>query len=756
MKYKTMALLIYCLAISLIFTGGRPASAYTSEKVLSVPTVNADSTTSLGTLLLKEEYARSIKNGDCLSISLPSYVELQNISVYFLNSSSYVPYLKNSTVTDATYKVNYSNYYNSPGTVIDLAPGTRLLVEDKNRFSLQITEDLGDIYTKYGASSTATFRCYVYFDSVKIKASAPEGGEVKATLDGTGGFSSSVQTVAKIASSSGGTTAAADEPQDITDRGGRIATITISENVAGALKKNDTDCKNKNTVKLVLPAGFSWGTVTLLPGWGFTAGDVDYTVGVDTSGYSVLYLKVNTETTRQGRLTILGNVTVDESIARAGKVEVSYEGTNPGVSPAVLTVANYSVPGCSLKEKTTTEVIAGHVNQPLGEFTIAEGMAGDLAEGRTITLTLPDGVKWHTYPTARRESGDCVLGAAAPVGDDGRVIRYAVTGAGSDKSVFCFKYATVDLAVCAPEQVEIAVGGSAGAKGKVAVGYVIAPVKLSAGKTTVSAGVQSQPGGEVTISEEMPGALRAKDAAGAGALLKLTLPAGATFDRIPQVEVSEGDLILDKTDLRLEQEDRALVIPVEKSSSVPSTIRVSGVSLNLNRMVPEGDIKLDVGGTALSETIALFSDDLNKLEVTLASCITPAPGEKKTGAVFTIGSTSYEIGGKKQEMDVAPYIKENRTYGPVRYIANALGLRDQDIFWEETTQTVTLMRGKRVAQLKVGRASILIQGVEMPIDVAPELVDPGRVMLPYRWVAFALGASVSWNEEKQQVTIHTI
>jgi hypothetical protein len=747
-RYKVLALLIFCLTISFIFTGGQLASAFTSDKVQSVPTVNADSTTSLGTVIVKEEYGGSIKVGDCKSFSLPSYVELQTLRIFFpgVDSKSYHP--KAPEVT-----VNYTVY--SPGDNVSLSSsGIDLQVEDKNRFTLKVA-------STEGWEITNTFRCYVYFDSVKIKAGAPEGEEVKATLDGTGGFSPSEQTVAKIASSSGSATASADAPQSITDLGGNIATITISENVAGALKKNDTDCRNKNTVKLVLPAGFDWGAVGLLPGWGFRAGDIDYTVGVDTSGYSVLFLKVNNETTDstgRGRITIKGNVTVDDSIARAGKVEVSYEGTNSGVSPAMLAVADYSLPGCSLKEKTTTEVIAGHVNSPLGEFTISEGMAGDLARGRTITMTLPYGVKWRTYPTARRESGNCVLGAPKPEGNDGRVIRYSVDSAntGNDKTIFCFKSATVDLVVGAPEQIEITVGGSAGVKGKVVVANVIAPVKLSAGKTSVSVGVQNQDGGELTISEELPGALRAKDATGAGAVLELTLPNGVAFEKLPQVEVTEGNLILDKTRISLAQGDRMLVIPVEKSSSTASTIKVSKISLNVNRMLPEGDVALEAGGTALSETGNLFSGSLNTMKVVLAACVTPAPNDVKVHAVFTIGNDTYEVNGKEQKMDVAPYIKNDRTYGPVRYIAYTLGLGDQDIFWDEAEQTVTLMRGKRVAQLKVGKAAVIIQGIEIPIDVAPEIVEPGRVMIPYRWVAFALGADVSWSEEKQQVTVQSM
>jgi len=37
-------------------------------------------------------------------------------------------------------------------------------------------------------------------------------------------------------------------------------------------------------------------------------------------------------------------------------------------------------------------------------------------------------------------------------------------------------------------------------------------------------------------------------------------------------------------------------------------------------------------------------------------------------------------------------------------------------------------------------------------DVAPRLID-GRVMVPVRWVAEALGADVQWDAESRQVTV---
>jgi len=48
---------------------------------------------------------------------------------------------------------------------------------------------------------------------------------------------------------------------------------------------------------------------------------------------------------------------------------------------------------------------------------------------------------------------------------------------------------------------------------------------------------------------------------------------------------------------------------------------------------------------------------------------------------------------------------------------------------------------------------MLFQGTEIVMDVAPEIVYPGRTMLPVRWVGQALGAQVDWDETDQTVTI---
>ena len=54
---------------------------------------------------------------------------------------------------------------------------------------------------------------------------------------------------------------------------------------------------------------------------------------------------------------------------------------------------------------------------------------------------------------------------------------------------------------------------------------------------------------------------------------------------------------------------------------------------------------------------------------------------------MTIGSNTYECNGVKTEFDVSPLLKEDRTYIPVRVIAESMGYV---VGWEDASQTVTI------------------------------------------------------------------
>ncbi|NLN88472.1 MAG: copper amine oxidase N-terminal domain-containing protein, partial [Syntrophomonadaceae bacterium] len=123
-----------------------------------------------------------------------------------------------------------------------------------------------------------------------------------------------------------------------------------------------------------------------------------------------------------------------------------------------------------------------------------------------------------------------------------------------------------------------------------------------------------------------------------------------------------------------------------------------------------------------------------------------------TSSVFTIGSSYYTLNGSSQAMDAAPYIKNSRTYMPIRYVGYAMGLTDAQIQWYEATRTVILTKGSTTVVLVIGSPTMFVNGQARVMDVAPEITN-SRTCLPIAWVAAAFGHTAVWNGATQQVTI---
>ncbi|RPF46855.1 copper amine oxidase-like protein [Thermodesulfitimonas autotrophica] len=777
-----LLLVIFAVGIYSVFAFGSAAFAATSNSALWCPNVAPETTTQLGTLRMYESAAGSIKDGDWVTISLPSYIELQKFRIKTTGLIAV------SSVTVEVYDNGFA-VSSVPGEVYAFgqeaplkAGELNIAVLSKGSFNLIVKK-------AWDPLTTSSLTAVVIWDQVYIKPVTPEeleSSDIKVTLDAptTAGFSSGTVTVGKLLTA-GGSSITAAAATEISDAGGQIADITLKEDFAGALKANAADFPQGNTVKLVLSPGFTWDAVTLIPQGGFTGGSVESAVYTEKDGCSALYLKINVASSGSpGQLVIKASVKANEPFATARDVKVTYGGTNPGAGGekvAEVTAAKYLVSGLSAAAKSTLDVVAGRLNQQIGNFTVTEGMKGDLAQGRLLSLTLPEGAKWNRLPTVVREAGNGQL-AYHSTRDEGRTLVYSVSQAGTSRTVFCFKNATVDLAVYVPEELTVTVKGP-GLSQSVTVANVQAPVTLTPAGGTVRIGLAAQPVGAITIQENVVGALRARDAAGNRAVLKLTLPSGVRFSAKPTVAVTAGDLELDTTGIKLEDDDRTLTIPVKLSSATPvekpvaggeqatteetaqeettteaayeqtgSTVVVDNILLTLDRTVPVGPVTCEVSGSALSETETLFSSSLNKLSCVLAACLTPAPVAIRAEAVFTIGSTKYRVGSEEKEMEVAPYIKNGRTYAPVRYLSYAAGIGDDQIIWDGTNRTVTIFAGKRVVQFKLGAKYYLLNGVPVSIDAAPEIVN-GRTMLPYRFVAQALGFKAEWDGAKQQVTI---
>lgn len=112
-----------------------------------------------------------------------------------------------------------------------------------------------------------------------------------------------------------------------------------------------------------------------------------------------------------------------------------------------------------------------------------------------------------------------------------------------------------------------------------------------------------------------------------------------------------------------------------------------------------------------------------------------------TSVVMTIDSKTVLVNNEMDTLDVAPYIKDSRTYVPLRALAQSFGA---DVNWDEETGEITVEANGTNVVLEVGKTTYTVNGNEKTMDVAPELDSAaGRTLVPVRFVAEALGYTVT-------------
>jgi len=691
---------------------------------------------------------------------------------------------------------------------INSATSTALIeVKDSsgNRLPISVADDTYGVYDKYGATAGADLEFdTVSSTSLKATVTSPPayyGEELKAwvalTADITdadegeltvvitklsGQLNSGSVVVGKI---TGGDVSAEVLSVNCMNDSGTYVTIRLTESVAGSLEKGT------KSVKFTLPSGFTWSeaSTSIVSG---NDGVVDFALGTG-SGYDddgvyrdgrYLYLDINkvSNADRGGKvvLDITAHVDVDESKASYGDVNMTISG-NTDVSPTSLVVAEYGEYDATVTAEEQTTIVAGKLDQEIGMIVVEENSPGSLAaNNKTITLTLPSNAKWCDYPEVKTANGIKVDSTVTTVGSEGRILKYKVTDESSSKAgKIEFKNGRVHLAGNVTGDLKVTVGGSAGAEGEATVATIEPAINVTANVTEVKIGSQNQAAGDIEIVEGKA------EAISDDADLVIQLPSGIEFQNTPDVEVLEGDLDIDAGNIDVDE--GTLTIPISGTSTTASKIKISGIEYRIDRTVAEGDIQVKIGGGAVNEV-----NDANALEdfypnfdgsnynpskdlldgdfsfdddgifpsvgwavkVANAKCVTPADQTAIYKTVFTIGSATYTVNGVEKTMDVEPYIKNDRTYLPIRYAAYAAGITDANIMWNEADQSVIMIKGDRVVKMVIGDTTMYINGVAFTMDVAPEIVDPGRTMLPIRYVAQALGCEVTWDEATQSVTIN--
>ena len=754
-RNKKISLLLVLMMLATMFIGVQTASAMSTYSVIAPPTVLNDGT------------AQSLSS---IQIDIPQVVGSPAVAVnhsvvvtlpkdFVINyaaaaTSPAVSLAKQGNTTAATnFKAGWLD------AAVPAATGNAGIIRQNDReFKISFTVPAG--------SSDYDVRLIVSLPSVTIPDSAE--GPIKAIFTNLNGnaFAGGTEAVVGIAGSGQVTAYTTDAPA-FTDAGSAAGAIEINfkENTRYAIK-GDVVNPEASSIKLKLAKGFSWagpGLTNVSTG----VAVADLAVGLDAADVSnrTLLISRNLQSEVKSVYRLNAAIAVDESVAKLGDVEVAISGASTTTPSSLIigTYVNYSaVPEVV---GTVPQIYAGQLDQEVADFNITENAAASILTGRSITMKLPAGVKWHTLnnPTFTGSLGFTAAGVT-PVGTDGRTLKFTTTNAGATKGKYKFDNVTVMTAVDYTGNVDVTIEGAGIESKTLTLATVKSAITGVATSQDIKIGVQKQDAGTITLTESL------KETLINGQDLTVNVPFGIDWATEPTVTVKEGDLDIDESAVSVN--NGALTIPIKSQSTKASVIEITNIKLTVDRTVPEGNIEFTVGGPAVDQvndqlagaTVGsnyvaanaqgqFFPRNTDAAKVLGAKCVTPAPDKTVYNtSSFVIGASKYILNGNEVEAVAASYAKNNRTYLAIRDVAHALGIVDSNIIWDQATGTVTLMKGDKVVQLKNNSNILLINGAPVTMDVTVEASN-GRTFLPAAWVAQAFGANASYDAATKTVTI---
>jgi len=742
---KFLAILLSISMIATLFVGTACASNGVAVSVSRVISAESDAgPMQIGNLQIKEDadYPDAFSaSGDSFVITLPTGLKWQNV------------------YNDGTY---------------DVAGYMEL------RTSGQYTMT-GVVYGTDGKDNY-TIPMYVNFDDV-------EDGYAYASIDGLDSpVPSGDYAIANVLG--GGTSATVNRTftagQDTED----YFIFRLTETTVGTFNGAD------DTIKLTLPKNVDFSKLTV-DGLGGFSGSVDLTSFCDdnkakftVSDLAAKGINFTTSSdTARGILEFRADVEID-STAKTGTVNLDIEG-NDVVDDATVKVGTIADYGVSLTVDDAKTVLAGRVCMELGTVVMYENVSDTISENRTITIELPDGVKF----AGTRADGAYKVKVTKGSGtisyvdeEDESKMSFKVTGMSkTSRTKIEVEMSKLNIQSDFVGDIVAKVSGRAGVEGEVVIGEVVQPIEVSvASIADVKIGYQAQALADIVVKEVVAGALM-EDGYSA-----IELPSGVSFqDKEVDVDVTEGNLEIKSVKVNAPTNKRngyvEFTIDSASSASQESTIVISGLYLDVDRTVAEGPIKAIVSGDAIvvsdEEFIGskafddqydisyvkadvedyLFDDNGEFGRFVIANCITPGEGQTALpltvfGRIssFTIGSGIAYINGEELVMAAVPFIENSRTLLPVRYVAYACGISEANVIWNPDKQAVTLISDMgAVVQLVIGSTTMTVNGVAIEMDVAPQ-INGSYTFLPARYVANAFGYDAAWDAETKTVTISPV
>lgn len=142
---------------------------------------------------------------------------------------------------------------------------------------------------------------------------------------------------------------------------------------------------------------------------------------------------------------------------------------------------------------------------------------------------------------------------------------------------------------------------------------------------------------------------------------------------------------------------------------------------------------------SLSDNIVPIKNKCGVIELTI--------GNKIATIADTVENLSNPQKRKEITLEVAPYIKNDRTFIPVRFVADALGA---SVEWDAESGTATLRSEENIIKLTTNDKWMQVSDYKpvvwkkIKMDTVPHIVN-NRMFVPIRYIAENLNCDIQWD-----------
>ena len=227
-------------------------------------------------------------------------------------------------------------------------------------------------------------------------------------------------------------------------------------------------------------------------------------------------------------------------------------------------------------------------------------------------------------------------------------------------------------------------------------------------------------------------------------------------------------------------DDAVYFVVDSRSDDEPATVTISGLQLYMQRSLPAGAYDLEMVSPEMNDpyestvvlngtkdkvdgenrTIADINDDFVSYTAKAGFVNIVTAGREDTESFTTkvvvpVGESYLISGENKVEIPVPAYINAaGYTMLPLRAVAVALGINENNVLWDQSTRTATVMYGSKIINMTYGQKVVYVNGAMIPATAAVEITND-RMFLGLRDLGNALGVTdITWDAATKTATLN--